>query len=44
VQRCGPTMVLGHSHTKVATRMVEAQGCSILVAKAEERQSIGQSP
>lgn len=42
MQECGPTMALGYSCTNFATTLVEAQCCSALVAKAEERWALGQ--
>jgi hypothetical protein len=43
VQKCVPTMTLGHSFTNVATRTVESQGCPGLVANAAERWPMRQS-
>jgi hypothetical protein len=44
VQQCVPTIILGHSCTNVATRMVEAQGCPGLLPKAGERWPMGANP
>jgi hypothetical protein len=37
-------MTLGHSFTNIAAKVVETQGCQGLVAKAEERCPVRQSP
>jgi hypothetical protein len=43
-QQCVPAMTLGHFCTNIATRMMEAQACTGLVAKAREGWPVGQSP
>jgi hypothetical protein len=43
-QQCFSTMVLSHSCTNVATRMVEAQGCPGLVASAAGGGPWGKAP